>query len=123
MGLPTVPDRALDRLYSLPRETASLEEWHRRRQLDLAELSDLDLDREAFGVAMRLYRDRDPARVTWLVARREAIRAERRRRADAPYSGLTYLDGTAITLRRSARSTHGAPRLVVRRCGETIELG
>lgn len=117
MGLPTVPDRALDRLYPLPRETASLEEWHRRRQLDLVELSDLDLDREECGVATRLYRDRDRAHVAWLVERREAIRAERRQRAQ-----LADLDSTAVTWRRPTRSTHRAPRLTVRHCGETIEL-
>jgi len=75
----------------------SLEDWHRRRHRDLAALTDLDLDRELFGVAARLYRDHEPGRVAWLIERRDAVRTERdarRRRRPTPEPvGVTWRRG------------------------------
>ncbi len=73
-------DRDLERIYPMPRDTRSSDDYDRCRHRDLPGLADLDLDRAAFGVANRLYHDRDAGRVAWLVERRDAIRAEFRRR-------------------------------------------
>jgi len=117
MGTPTLPDRALDWAYPIPRDTASIEEWRRRRHLDLPHLSSLDLDREAFGLARRLYRDRDPGRVAWLVERRDAIRAEVRRRLDAAHATAIAVEPTGVAWRRPPR-----PPLIVRKGGERSDL-
>lgn len=128
MGTLTLHDHALDRLYLLPRDTRSCEDWDRRRHLDLAALSDLDLDREAWGVAARLYRDRDPGAVAWLVTRRDAIRAERRRRLDvdprrsdpAPAALVWGWPRRAVATRPASGTTQ--PPLLVRKGGRVVEL-
>ncbi len=128
MGTTTLHDRSLDRLYLLPRDTRSWEDWDRRRHLDLAALSDLDLDREAWGVAARLYRDREPGAVAWLVTRRDAIRAERRRRFDADRgrsdpapTALVWARPRPAVPTRPASNT-AQPPLLVRKGGRVVEL-
>jgi len=86
VGSSILADRALDRLYAIPRDTVSLEDWHRRRHLDLPDHSDLDLDRESFGVMLRIYRERHPGAMAWLAERRAAIRRELGRRRAAARS-------------------------------------
>ncbi len=73
-------DRSLDHIYRLPRDTASLEEWHRRRQLDLAAMDDAALAAEALRVVHRFSYEPDRYRRAWLAERRDAMQAERRRR-------------------------------------------
>ncbi len=125
VGIPTLPDRALDRLYPMPRPTRTIEEWVRLHHRDLPDLSDLDLDREAFAVARRLCRDRDACRVAWLVERRDAVRAERRRRID-PDGRLVAADrrSTPFGGRSAGRGRPASPHrpLLVRRGGEVVEL-
>ena len=125
MDTPTVPDRALDRLYPMPRPTRTIEEWARLHHHDLPELSDLDLDREAFDLARRLCRDRDRGRVAWLVERRDALRAECRRRAAEDGRLATAEPREAIVWRRAAESGRAVPGrrpLRVRHGGEVVEL-
>ena len=125
METPTVSDRALDRLYPMPRPTHTIEEWARLHHRDLPDLSDLDLDREAFAVARRLCRDRDRGRVAWLVERRDAVRAELRRRADEHGRLEAAEAGAATVWRRPAgtgRAVPGRRPLRVRHGGEVVEL-
>ncbi len=111
----TIADRALDRLYLFPRETRSLEDWERARHLDLASLSALDLERDAFGVTRRLYRDRDRSRVGWLLARRRAVGAEQSRRRDVQRRCTTDARPTQTGWQRSPQPTASRPPLVIRR--------
>jgi len=111
----TIADRVLDRLYLFPRETRSLEDWERTRHLDLAGLSALDLERDAFGVTRRLYRDRDRSRVVWLLERRTAVGAELGRRRDAERRCTTDAAPTETDWQRSPRPTDSRPPLVIRR--------
>ncbi len=122
MGLSTLPDHALDRLYPWPRPNWSLEDYYRAHHRDLAALTDLDLDREAFGVASRLYRDRDPGRVAWLLERRDAVRAERHRRASVAQARSADASPVAIDWGRISRRCAVRPRLTVRRGGALVEL-
>ncbi len=71
---------ALDRVYQLPKDTRSWSDLHRNRNLDLAGFDDVDLDRELFRVCQRLAYETDRFAREWLVARRNAVRQERRRR-------------------------------------------
>ena len=73
-------DRSLDRLYSLPNECLSLEDWFRARNLDLADADDAGLDREDFRLRNRRSYETESARAEWLDERRAAIRLERHRR-------------------------------------------
>ncbi len=75
-----VTPRGLDRIYEMPRETRSLDDWYRRRNLDLPGFNDLDLDRERFRLSARIAYEPDPCHRAWLVARREAVLTEQRRR-------------------------------------------
>ncbi len=70
-------NRSLDRLYRLPRDTVSLEDFERRRHFDLPEMSDLELDAEGFRVRHRLAYDPDKYRRAWLTERLDTIRGER----------------------------------------------
>ena len=116
MGMLALQDHALDGLYPMPRPNRSIEDYHPLHHRDLGALTDLDLECEAFGVGSRLYRDRDKARVAWLIERRDAVRAERRRRAD------TTSGPVAIESGRTTRSGTGRPLLTVRGRGELVEL-
>ena len=73
--------RQLDRLYPLPRETRSLDDWRRVRHFDLAEMNAGELDCEPFRVLGRLADKTDHGCREWLIGRRAAVQAERRRRA------------------------------------------
>jgi len=81
VSISTLPDRALDRAYLIPRDTASIEDWNRRRHLDLAAMDAVALDTEAFRVMARLAYEPNANRRAWLIERRDAVHAERQRRA------------------------------------------
>ena len=127
-----LPNHTLDRLYALPRVMQSLEDYRRAHHYDLSGLSDLDLDREAFGVMARLCHDREPGRVAWLVERRDAIRAERQRRIREERRSATHAeaeqravaDTVAITWGHNRNLAPPQPRsgLTVRRGGEPVVL-
>ncbi len=85
-------------------------------------MTDLDLDREAFGVAARLYRDRDKARVAWLIERRDAVRAEQHRRAYTARTRVADAGPVAIEWGRVGGVRTARPLLAVRGRGELIEL-
>ena len=74
------PPRDLDRIYAMPNENRSLDDYHRARHLDLPRLDDLDLVLEERCVLARLAYDGDWGRRAWLIERRGAIQHERRRR-------------------------------------------
>ena len=78
----TRPARWLERLYSLPRPMATIEDWERCRHLDLPMMDADGLELEAHRLRHRLaYDDRpDP----WLLERRNRVHAERSRRRLTP---------------------------------------
>ncbi len=76
----------LDRLYELPRDGRSIDDWHRARHYDLPTLDDLALACEDHRVMTRLAYDPGRARREWLVGRRLAIAEERRRRGRSSIS-------------------------------------
>ena len=75
------PPRSLDRLYDLPNETISIDDWYRLRNLDLPHLDDLELDRERFRLSARIAYEPDWSRRSWLAERRAAVLAEQQRRS------------------------------------------
>ena len=79
--------RSLDRLYPMPKDGRSIDDWYRNRNLDLERLDDADLDHEAFRVAARLAYETDRRHRAWLLERREAVRQERARRRGAAVRG------------------------------------
>ena len=83
MNNPSLADRHLDRRYPMPRPALTLDDFQRARHLDLPTLSDLDLACEAHRVMSRLAYEPDRLRRDWLIARREAVQTERRRRQRA----------------------------------------
>ena len=77
----TGPSRWLEKLYALPRPTANIEEWERSRHHDLPAMDSNELELEAHRIRHRLAYDPRPD--AWLLERREAVGAERRRRWQA----------------------------------------
>lgn len=74
------PERWLDRLYPMPRECRSADDWHRARNRDIPELADADLDRERFRLSARIAHDPDRHRRAWLAERRDLVAREQRLR-------------------------------------------
>lgn len=72
--------RALARIYEMPRETRTLDDWHRVRHNDLPAFGDAALTIEARRVSARLDVEPDRYVRAWLLARLDAVAAERRRR-------------------------------------------
>lgn len=75
------PERWLDRLYPMPRECRSIDDWHRARNLDLPFFDAGNLDRERFRVSARIAHDHDRHRRAWLTERRDLVAREQRRRS------------------------------------------
>lgn len=114
-----LPERCLDHLYILPKDTRSLEEYQRARHLDLPDLDSVDLSVEAFRVMSRLAREHDSARRGWLAERRSAVRAEQGRRREAQYRAA-HREPTAIVWGPSRPASRDAPGLFVRKGGQTV---
>lgn len=75
--------RLLDRIYPIPRDTVSLEQFERRRHRDLPDLADEVLRQEADRCRLRLWIEENPMHEVWLRERHDQLRAELRRRAPA----------------------------------------
>lgn len=84
LGRQAPPRRTLDRIYPMPNENKTIDDWHRLRNQDLASFDELDLDREFVRVTHRMAFEPDRYRLEWLMARRAAVRTEQRRRRGAP---------------------------------------
>lgn len=76
------PDSYLDRLYSIPRSTVSMEDHLRLHHRDLQALDDLELQRERRCVLRRFDYDPDTFRRSWLMDRITAIDRECSARRD-----------------------------------------
>ena len=74
------PEQFLERLYAMPRETATWEDFERRRHGDLPAMSDPELAREFRRVQRRADYESDVAALAWLEGRLDAIRLEQGRR-------------------------------------------
>jgi len=72
--------RYLDAVYRMPNENRSLDDYYRARHLDVPHLDDLDLVLEERCVLARLSYEGNRECRSWLIARRDAILRERRRR-------------------------------------------
>ena len=110
-------DRRLERIYAMPRDCRSLEDYDRGRHLDLPGLTDDDLDREAIRVAHRWAYEPDRAPRGWLTERRDAIRAERDRRREADRRASAAPDPVGITWAPPRRARPATPGLVIRKGG------
>ncbi|MDP9363880.1 MAG: hypothetical protein M3Q10_06585 [Chloroflexota bacterium] len=77
----------LERIYQLPRDTRSLDDYHKNRNRDLPGLDEVELACEAHRVLSRLSYEPDRSTRGWLIARLGAIEAERRGR----YANTTRL--------------------------------
>lgn len=73
--------RQLERLYEIPRDCRSFEDYERARHRDLASLDNVELDCEGLRALIRLSLDGDRSRREWLIQRRNAIRQEQARRS------------------------------------------
>ena len=102
----------LERVYELPRDTRSSDDWHRRRHQDLPGLSDFDLTRDARRVAQRLDYESDPFAQAWLRERLDRVAAERRSRDRQERAERS----------RPVASTTARPGLTVRRNGQDRAL-
>lgn len=78
--------QAIERLYGLPNENRSIDDWYRLRHRDLPAMSDHELDRERTRVRLRAAYEPDRFRLRWLEDRQAAIAAEPRRQRVAPRS-------------------------------------
>ncbi len=78
---PTFPDGYLSRVYAIPNPFRTREDFDRFHHIDVPLMTDDELAREIRCVWRRLDYEPDAAAAAWLTKRRDAVAAERTRRA------------------------------------------